>query len=366
MSTAGRERRLGALRAALEASGLDALLVTSLANIRYLTGFSGSSALLVVTAGDVLLLTDFRYSVQANVEAGGVARVVIEANSLWGRLWTELPAMRGVESIAFESGHVSHADFQRIAEPPQGGARWQWRPAANLVESLRERKDETEIASIREAVRIAEHALERTITRVKIGMTELAVCGILEGELRAAGSESHPFESIIASGERAALPHARSSNRPVSAGEFLLIDFGAESGGYCSDITRTFVVGKAAPEQREIHDVVREANATASGAVRAGMRGKDADALARSYIERRGWGEAFGHSLGHGIGLEVHEAPRLSKANDSPLPLGAVVTIEPGIYRPGWGGVRIEDDVLLTSEGREIMTSFPRELIELG
>ena len=146
----------------------------------------------------------------------------------------------------------------------------------------------------------------------------------------------------------------------------MLIDFGAEIDGYCSDITRTFVMGQATAEQRDVHDVVREANATASGGVRAGMRGKDADSLARGYIERRGWGEAFGHSLGHGIGLEVHEAPRLSKAADGPLPVGAVVTIEPGIYRPGWGGVRIEDDVLLTSDGPEVITKFPRELMALG
>ncbi|MFI5233179.1 MAG: M24 family metallopeptidase [Gemmatimonadales bacterium] len=363
--TDGRERRLAALRTALEGAGLDALLVSSLPNIRYLSGFSGSSALLVVTARDVLLLTDFRYSIQANVEAAAVARVVIEPTSLWARLWSELPAMRDVESIAFESAHVTHADFQRLVEPPQGASRWQWRPAVNLVESLRERKDDAELAHIREAVRIAEHALQRTVERVKAGMTELAICGILEGELRSCGSRSHPFETIVASGERAALPHARSSARAVGSGDFLLVDFGAESGGYCSDITRTFVVGKATEDQREIHDVVRESNATASGGVRAGMRGRDADSLARGYIERRGWGEAFGHSLGHGIGLEVHEAPRLSKANDSPLPVGGVVTIEPGIYRPGWGGVRIEDDVVLTSEGREIITTFPRELIEL-
>jgi Xaa-Pro aminopeptidase len=364
--TAARERRLAALRIAINAAKLDALLVSSLSNIRYLSGFSGSSALLLVTATDALLLTDFRYSIQANVEAGGVARVIIESTSLWSRLWAELPAMHEVETVAFESAHVTHADFQRLVEPPQGGARWQWRPAVNLIESLREKKDDGEIAHIREAARIAERALERTIEKVKAGMTELAICGLLEGELRACGSEAHPFEAIIAGGERAALPHARSSQRPVSNGELLLIDFGAESGGYCSDITRTFVVGKATADQREIHDVVREANATASGAIRAGMRGKDADALARGYIERRGWGEAFGHSLGHGIGLEVHEGPRLSKLNDTPLPVGCVVTIEPGIYRPGWGGVRIEDDVLLTAEGREVITTFPRELIEIG
>jgi Xaa-Pro aminopeptidase len=362
----GRERRLAALRSALTDNQLDALLLSSLPNIRYLSGFSGSSALLLVSANDALLLTDFRYSIQAGAEAGAVARVVIEPNSLWSRLWTELPALRGVRSIAFESAHLTHTDFLRLAEPAAGGSRWQWKPSVNLVETLRERKDAAEVASIRDAVRIAEHALQRTIDGVRPGMTELAICGILEGELRAAGSLSHPFETIIASGERAALPHAHSSRRVVAAGDLLLMDFGAVSGGYCSDITRTFVMGRSTPEQRELHDVVREANATASGGVRAGMRGKDADALARGYIERRGWGEAFGHSLGHGIGLEVHEAPRLSKVADSPLPVGAVVTIEPGIYRSGWGGIRIEDDVLLTADGPEVITTFPRELIELG
>jgi Xaa-Pro aminopeptidase len=361
-----RERRLAALRTAIAASKLDALLVSSLPNIRYLSGFSGSSALLVITSVDALLLTDFRYSIQAHAEAGDVVRVAIEPTSLWARLWAELPMMRDVESVAFESAHVTHADFQRLVEPPQSGTRWQWRPSVNLVETLRERKDEGELAHIREAARIAELALERTVTRVKAGMTELAICGVLEGELRAGGSEAHPFETIVASGERAALPHARSSARVVNNGDMLLIDFGAVSSGYCSDITRTFVVGRATPEQREIHDVVRVANATASGAIRAGMRGKDADALARGYIERRGWGAEFGHSLGHGIGLEIHEAPRLSKAADTPLPVGAVVTIEPGIYRPGWGGVRIEDDVLLTNDGPDVITRFPRELIELG
>ncbi len=363
--TEPRERRLAALRHAIAAAQLDALLVSSLPNIRYLTGFSGSSALLFVTAGEALLLTDFRYSIQANVEVGAAARIVIEPTSLWSRLWAELPQMGDVETIAFESAIVTHADYQRLVDPPQGGTRWQWRPSVNLVESLRERKDAGEIANIREAARMAELALERTIARVSAGMTELAICGILEGELRACGSQSHPFETICASGERSALPHARSSGRVVETGDLLLIDYGAVFDGYCSDITRTFVVGKSTAEQREVHSVVREANATASGAIRAGMRGKDADALARGYIERRGWGEQFGHSLGHGIGLEIHESPRLSKLADSPLPVGAVVTIEPGIYRPGWGGIRIEDDVLLTADGPDVITKFPRELIEL-
>jgi len=197
-------------------------------------------------------------------------------------------------------------------------------------------------------------------------MTELQVAGVLEKALRDAGSEGFPFPSIVASGPRSALPHARSSGRAIEEGDFLLMDFGAEVGGYCSDITRTVVVGAASDEHRRVYDVVRVANERASAGVRAGMSGRDADAIARQYIERAGYGELFGHSLGHGIGLEVHEAPRLSRTAEGALAEGAVVTIEPGVYRPGWGGVRIEDDVVLGADGPEILTQFPRELIELG
>jgi Xaa-Pro aminopeptidase len=170
----------------------------------------------------------------------------------------------------------------------------------------------------------------------------------------------------VASGPRAALPHARSSTRTLEAGDFLLMDFGAEVGGYCSDVTRTVVMGRASAEQREVYETVRGANERAARGVRAGMTGRDADAIARHYIERAGFGDLFGHSLGHGIGLEVHEAPRLARTADGALPEGAVVTIEPGIYRPGWGGVRIEDDVVLGADGPHILTEFPRELMELG
>ncbi len=357
--------RIAALRTSLDASGLDGLLVTALPNIRYLTGFSGSSALLVVTAKDALFLTDFRYATQAPEEVATAAHVVIEATSLWSRLWEILPEL-GVASLAFESAHMSHADTQRLFDAAKGGGRWEWRPSVNLVEALREQKDAAEVAAIRDAVTAGELALARTIAQVEVGQTELEIAGILERELRAAGSESHPFEVIVASGPRSALPHARASDRIIRPEEFLLIDFGAVVRGYCSDITRTFAVASASPEMQEMHDIVREANASASGGVRAGMRGRDADALARGYIQRRGWGEAFGHSLGHGIGLEVHEAPRLAKSVETPLPQDAVVTIEPGIYRPGWGGVRIEDDVLLTREGPRVLTAFSRDLMVIG
>lgn len=358
--------RLARLRASLAASDLDALLVTALPNVRYLSGFSGSNALLLVLPDEALLFTDFRYATQVRGEIRVGVEPLVEPASLWTGLWRELGARGGVSSIAFETAHVTHQEAARFLEPGSDGARWHWRPAVNLVEVLREAKDADEVARIREAVRIAEHALARTIREVRPGMTELEVAGRLEFELRSAGSEGFPFESIVAAGDRSALPHARASARPIGAGELLLIDFGAIHAGYCSDITRTFVVG-APPtaRQREIHDAVRESNGSASALVRAGMRGRDADALARDYLARLGFGEAFGHSLGHGIGLEIHEAPRLSATADAPLPTGAVVTIEPGVYLEGWGGVRIEDDVHLGPDGPEILTSFPRDLVQL-
>jgi Xaa-Pro aminopeptidase len=358
-----RARRLAALVEGLTAAHVDGLLVTSLPNIRYLTGFSGSSALLFVTARDIVLVTDFRYQTQIVDEVGDFARISIEPQSLWTGLWQQLAAMSNLEVIGFESGHILHRDFQRLLE---AGARWQWRPTVDLVETLRERKDAGELALIEAANGIATRALDRTITQVRAGMSELEVAGVLEKALRDAGSEGFPFASIVASGPRSALPHARSSARRIEPGDFLLLDFGAETGGYCSDVTRTFVVGQAGADQREVYEVVRVANETAAHGVRAGMTGRDADAIARDYIEQRGYGDLFGHSLGHGLGLEVHEAPRLARTAEGALAEGAVVTIEPGIYRPGWGGVRIEDDVFLGPDGPKILTSFPRELIELG
>jgi Xaa-Pro aminopeptidase len=358
-----RTRRLGALRASLEAAHLDAILLTSLPNVRYLTGFSGTSALVVVTARDVVLVTDFRYATQVREEAGDVARVVIEPQSLWTGLWRVLPELGALAVVGFESAHLLHRDFARLLE---AGSAWQWRPTIDMVEQLRERKDGGEIERIAEAAGVATRALERVVERVSPGMTELHVAGMLEETLREEGSEAFPFATIVASGPRAALPHARSSTREIARGDFLLIDFGAVVGGYCADVTRTFCVGPASDEQREVYDIVKGANARAASTVQAGMRGRDADALARRYIVDRGRGEEFGHSLGHGIGLEVHEAPRLSSTSESVLPARAVVTIEPGIYRPGWGGVRIEDDVVLEPEGPRILTSFTRELVDIA
>jgi Xaa-Pro aminopeptidase len=358
-----RKDRLSALGARLVAEKIDAVVLTSLANIRYLTGFSGSSAIAVATPSEIWLITDFRYETQVADEVGDIAQVRIEPVSLWTGLWDMLQKVPSIEMLGFESAHLLHRDFQRLLSD---GSRWQWRPQLNLVEDLRESKDDDEVALIIEAGTIATNALTRTLPSIHAGMTELEIAGVLEKALRDEGSEEAPFPPIVASGPRSALPHAKASPRVVNRGEFLLIDFGAQHGGYCSDVTRTFVLGEPTPEQRDVYAIVRDANHIAAHSIRVGMTGAAADGLARSYIERCGYGEAFGHSLGHGLGLEVHEAPRLARTAESALRAGSVVTIEPGIYRPGWGGVRIEDDVHLSANGPQILTNFSRELIEVA
>jgi Xaa-Pro aminopeptidase len=356
--------RVAALQEAMHEEHLDGLLLGGLTNIRYLTGFSGSNALAFVTQrGAVTLFTDFRYQTQVLDEVGESVRVVIAAHSLWAELWAFLPTVPALEVVGFESAHLLHRDFERLLGD---GARWQWRPARDLVEALRERKDPGEVALISVAARMATDALAATLPQIRPGMRETAVAGVLEKALRDAGSEGFPFATIVASGPRSALPHARTSERMVESGDFLLLDFGAIHDGYCSDITRTVVVGQASPEQRIVYEAVRAAQEKACVEVRAGMRGREADAIARDFLKSAGLAEGFGHSLGHGIGLEVHEGPRLASSAEAILPLDAVVTVEPGVYRAGWGGVRIEDDVLLSAAGPRRLTDFSRELLELN
>ena len=356
----GRQRQ-EALRSALDRDGLDALLVTHLANIRYLTGFTGSAGLLLVGRGECVLITDFRYAMQAPQEACSAARVEIDQTSVWQRLTKLLgaapPAVLGIESHA-----LTVRDAERVREATSGRVQ----PTADLVERLRARKDPGEVAAIRSAASLAQEALAEVLPGVRTDQTELEIGAALEAALRRRGSEWHPFPTIVASGPRAALPHARTSSRAVGRGEWLLLDFGAQVDGYCADLTRTVVVGGRADErQRTVYELVRSAQARALANLRPDMSGRDADALAREVIEARGYADAFGHSLGHGLGLEVHEAPRLAPTADALLPAHAVVTVEPGIYLPGWGGVRLEDDVYLGPDGPECLSDNRTELLEL-
>jgi Xaa-Pro aminopeptidase len=285
----------------------------------------------------------------------------MEKSNLWERLRRILESGARVR-LGFERERMTVRDADRltrlaIAEPV---------PTSDVVETLRTVKDADEVEAIRAAAALAHEALAEVLPTIRVGQTEREVAARLEHALRVRGSEWHPFQTIVASGPRSALPHARASERAIGRGELLLIDFGAQLYGYCSDITRTVVVGAAADgRQREIYGVVEAAARRARSEMRAGMSGREADLLAREPIEQAGFGEAFGHSLGHGVGLEIHELPRLARLAEEPLPAGAVVTVEPGIYLQGWGGVRLEDDIHLTAAGPRCLSDGRTELLEL-
>jgi Xaa-Pro aminopeptidase len=358
-----REERRSALLGLLGERELDGLIVTALPNVRYLTGFTGSAAVAVVLAEATLFFSDFRYLTQSAAEVGDFARVEITSDDVWERVRKVLDEYAGLRKLGYESHTVTVAQLERVE---RAAGRSDLHPVKELVETLRVSKDEGEVAAIRAAAGLAAEALEATLETVRPGLRELEIAATLELQLRQRGSEWHPFHTTVASGPQSALPHARATEREVAAGDLLLLDFGAQVDGYCADITRTVVVSRPADErQRTIYELVREAQLAARSGLRAGMTGRQADALARSVIEARGFGEAFGHSLGHGLGLVVHEAPRLSRTNEERLPEGAVVTIEPGVYVPGWGGVRIEDDALLGSAGIELLSDGETELREL-
>lgn len=356
-----RSERQAALRGALEAEGVDGLLVTHLPNIRYLTGFTGSAALLLVRADATILISDFRYAAQAPAEVAASAVVEIDQRSVWERLGRVLAA-RPSGSLGIESHSLTVRDAERVG----GLTRGRVVPTSELVERLRAVKSPEEVAAIRAAALLAQDALAEILPGIRAGQTEVEVAAALEGALRRRGSEWHPFPTIVASGPRSALPHARTSDRVVSVGELLLLDFGAQVDGYCADLTRTVVVGARADDrQRTVHELVQTAQRRAIEHLRPGMLAREGDALARDVIATRGFGEAFGHSLGHGLGLEVHEAPRLAPTSDIPLPPHAVVTVEPGLYFPGWGGIRLEDDVYLGPDGTQCLSDGRTELLEL-
>jgi len=340
--------------------GLEALLVSHLPNIRYLTGFTGSAALLLLRQDHATLLTDSRYATQAPAEVGDAARVVVDAASTWDRL-KRLCAERPEQAIGFEAHALTVQDATRLKQCARRTI-----AAGELVEALRVVKAPEEVEAVAAAATLAQEALAEVLPEVRVGQSEQLVASRLEAALRRRGSEWHPFPTIVASGPRSALPHARTSGRAVRPGEFLLLDFGAQVDGYCADLTRTVVVGRRADErQRTVYEAVEAAQWRARTDIRAGMTGREADALARNLLTARGFGEAFGHSLGHGLGLEVHEAPRLAATAEAVLPAGAVVTIEPGAYLPGWGGVRLEDDIALAADGPRALSDGRTELVEL-
>jgi Xaa-Pro aminopeptidase len=339
--------------------GADLALVTSLVNVRYLTGYTGSNGLALVGPDTRVFITDFRYVEQsaAEVEASFERRIAML--ELTDAITEFLP--EGEVRLAFEDADLSVRAHARLRELlPE---RVELVSAGDLVEPLRAIKGPDEIQRIREATEIADAGLRQVMETGLIGRTEVEVAAELERSMREHGARGASFEAIVAAGPHGALPHAQPRPVKIGAGELVVIDWGAEFQGYCSDCTRTLATGDLEEQAQVAYELVRAAQLAGLEALTPGVSGRDADAAARAVIEDGGYGEYFGHGLGHGVGLEIHEAPRLSQRSDSILAAGNVVTVEPGVYLPGRFGVRIEDLVVVTDSGREILTSVPKELI---
>ena len=353
--------RADSLAEALPGADVDLLLITHLTNLRYVTGFSGSNGMAVVGPEVRRFITDFRYVERARQQVPDFEREqgpqdFVEA---LGDGWPE-----GELRLGFEDQHVSVKQHARLrAVIPE---RIELVPAGGLVEAARAVKEPGELEAIRAAARIVDDVYGWIVERGLVGRTEREVALMAEHEMRLRGAEGPSFPSIVASAEHGALPHAEPRDVPIAAGTLVTIDMGARVDGYCSDCTRTFATGELPESLERIHRTVLEAQETALGAVRPGPTGREVDAVARDLIAAAGHGEHFGHGLGHGVGLDIHEAPRLARSGNDTLRAGNVVTVEPGIYVPGLAGARIEDLAVVTDDGCEVLSGFPKSLIVVG
>jgi Xaa-Pro aminopeptidase len=362
MSFIARRKRAAS---AAKAAGVDALLLTHLPDVRWLCGFTGSNAALILPEGRrAVLFTDGRYTAQAKAEAAGT-QVVIAAKSA-AIAACEWLAAAGVARCGFDEGNTTVAALKQMrAAVPAGVRRKIFQPVGSLVSELRWVKDPEEIARLRAAAALGCRLFEAALGTMQAGMTETAVAAELEHAARLAGAETMSFPTIVASGERSALPHGHATDAKLPKRGFVTLDFGVVLEGYCSDMTRTLHIGWARTEERDAYDAVLEAQEAGVAAVRAGVTAGDVDEAARSVLRKAGLDKWFTHSTGHGVGLEIHEGPRLAAKQTRKLEAGMVVTIEPGVYMPGKFGVRIEDMVLVTARGGEILTPSTKAWIEL-
>jgi Xaa-Pro aminopeptidase len=352
-----RRRRLAAR---LEELDIQAMLVTRLVNVSYLTGFSGSNAQLLLSHDDARFFTDFRYDTQARHEVPDVERTVY-TTSFFDHFALGCADL-GVKRVGFEAAGVTYQFFRDLGERTPDV---ELVPMEPEIERLRWVKDDDEIALIRRAQAVTDEAFEKVIGKLVEGMTERQLAIELEFAMRQAGGDGLAFETIAAFGESAAEPHHNPTDRELRKGDVVKLDFGARVDGYHSDMTRTVAFGEPDPKIREIYEIVAAAQQAGIDFVRGGIDGQDADAASRKVIEDAGYGEQFGHSLGHGVGLEIHEGPSLRRTTSEIVPEGAVVTVEPGIYLPGVGGVRIEDMVEVTADGCVPMPSTTKDLLVL-
>ena len=358
--------RVQAARKLLEEKGLDAAFIASPANIRYLSGFAGTDSYLYLSSKRQVILTDSRYTLQAEEEGKDCEVRTIKGERVYGVLLKELLEEDKVKRLGFEDGVMTWQLVKKLQEA--AGDKWgeeRWVSLGEELSLLRAVKDEGEIEKLARAEQIGDEAFSYILTQIKPGITELEIAAKLEYYMKSHGAQEKGFDTIAASGLHSAMPHAVPSEKVLEKGDFLTLDFGCKYQGYCSDMTRTVVIGKAGEKQKEIYKIVLEAQEAALAGLRAGMTGAEGDALARKVIEEAGYGDYFGHGLGHSVGLEIHEKPALSPKDQTILRPGIIETVEPGIYIPGLGGVRIEDMTVITENGIKNLTSSPKELIEL-
>lgn len=353
-----QEKRIERLRNMIQQEQLPAVLITNSYNRRYMTGFTGSAGYVLITLDRAILLTDFRYMTQGAEQSPQYE--LVEHQPKVALTIKELLQKMGIQKLGFEQNDLSYGTYRSYSADLSG---IELVGTSNLVEQLRFIKDENELQIMQEAADLADRTFSYILTRLKPGVTEKQIALDIEVFIREHGGTSTSFETIVASGERSALPHGKASDRVIQGNEFVKLDFGAYYKGYCSDITRTVVLGKPTDKHKEIYDIVLEAQLNCLEKLKPGISGREGDALARDVIAKHGYADYFGHGTGHGLGMEIHESPRLSKTEETILTPGMVVTVEPGIYLPGFGGVRIEDDVVLTDTGIKILTHSTKEFL---
>lgn len=354
------ERRLEKLRRALRADPVDTLMVVAPQNVRYLTGFTGEASVLLVGKANTLLVSDGRFATQLEQECPGLEVHVRPVEQLLFDAVGEVVGRFGTSRLGYEPSKLTMAQFEKVKEKAQGV---ELVGVAGRVEGLRAIKDKAEVEAIRRAVAIAERGFAMLRAGMAEGDSEKALADALDGYLRKCGASGPAFDPIVAVGPRAAFPHAHpTAEARVGDADFVLVDWGAAAGAYKSDLTRVVVTGKVTPKFERVYRTVLEAQECGIAALRPGATAGEVDAAARSVIEEAGFGRFFNHGLGHGFGLEIHEGPFFRRDNPAPLKAGMVVTIEPGIYLPDWGGIRIEDDVLITPDGPEVLSRVPRTL----
>ncbi|MEC1522707.1 Xaa-Pro peptidase family protein [Neobacillus niacini] len=352
-------QNLTQLRDQFDELGVNALLITNGRNRRYLTGFTGSAGVAVITKTEAALFVDFRYVEQANSQVEDFSVIQI-----CGTVYEEISKMLdrlGVTLLGFEAEDVTYQIFSQYKEKVKA----EMVPLTGVIEMLRMIKTKEEIEKIKTAAKIADSAFTRILDFIRPGVTEIEVANELEFYMRKLGATSSAYDIIVASGQRSALPHGVASTKLIETGDMVTLDFGAYYQGYRSDMTRTIAVGEPRAELKEIYNIVFEALSNALAAIKPGITGQEADAFTRDYITEKGYGEQYGHGSGHGIGLDIHEEPFMSPKCNIFLKPGMIVTVEPGIYIPDLGGVRIEDDILITEYGNKIITKSPKELIIL-